>query len=61
ILDEDRRLYYRGNYYRSRYCTDKKSNFAQLALDSLLGHRQNPVFDRLALKAYGCQLPSCSQ
>jgi len=58
ILDRHRRLYYRGNYNRSRYCTDKNTNYAQLALDSLLGNKLYPVFDQLALKAYGCQLPT---
>lgn len=61
ILDDSRHLYYRGNYNRSRYCTDKKTNYAALALDSLLDHKQHPVFDAFALKAYGCQLPTCTR
>lgn len=59
IIGADHRLYYRGNYNRSRYCTDKKTNYAQMALDSLLEHRQNPAFNQYALRAYGCQLPNC--
>lgn len=59
IINNDQKLYYRGNYNRSRYCTDKKSNYAQIALDSLLHQNSNPVFDAYALRAYGCQLPKC--
>ena len=61
ILDKNQKLYYRGNYNKSRYCTDTKSNFAQIALDSLLNKSQNPSFNALALKAYGCSLPNCKK
>lgn len=61
IIDSNRKLYYRGNYNRSRYCTDKKSNYAQQALDSLVHNNHTAVFDQFALKAYGCQLPLCSK
>ena len=61
ILDAGRNLYYRGNYNRSRYCTDNKSNFAQMAIDSLLNKNLNPSFSQYALKAYGCQLPHCTR
>jgi thiol-disulfide isomerase/thioredoxin len=61
ILDAKRKLYYRGNYNRTRYCADGKSNFAQMAIDSLLNKSQNPSFDKLALKAYGCTLPNCKK
>ena len=62
ILDKDHKLYFRGNYNKSRYCTDKKSNFAQMALDSLVNNKVEPLFSEAALKAYGCQLPSnCSK
>jgi len=60
LLDGDRKLYYRGNYNKSRYCTDKKSNYAQMALESLL-HQQPISFDKYALTAYGCQLPTCNR
>src|SRR6185436_5605312 len=59
IIDADGKLYYRGNYNKSRYCTDKNSNYAQMAIDSLLHKTHNPVFSQYALKAYGCQLPVC--
>jgi thiol-disulfide isomerase/thioredoxin len=61
ILDDAHDLYYRGNYNRSRYCTDMKSNFAQMAIDSLLHHDLHPAFNQYALKAYGCQLPYCTR
>jgi hypothetical protein len=57
IIDSKGRLYYRGNYNRSRYCTDVSSNFAQMAIDSLLAGKASPVFVELATTAYGCQLP----
>ena len=61
IIDADQKLYYRGNYNRSRYCVDKSSNYAQLALESLLKKNYTVKFDPLAVKAYGCQLPGCTK
>ena len=60
LLNSDHTLYYRGNYNKSRYCTDKKSNYAQVAIDALLADQQ-PVFGRYALTAYGCSLPNCKK
>jgi hypothetical protein len=60
LLDATRRLYYRGNYNKSRYCTDTRSNYAQMAIDSLFDNIRRPVFAGYALKAYGCQLPACT-
>ena len=61
LLDNDHTLYFRGNYNRSRYCTDKNSNYAQMAIYSLLAYNQQPVFNQFALTAYGCSLPSCKK
>jgi thiol-disulfide isomerase/thioredoxin len=61
LLDANRKLYYRGNYNRSRYCADDKSNFAQIAIDSLLNKSQNPLLDKLDLKSFGCTLPNCEK
>jgi hypothetical protein len=44
------RLQYRGNYNRSRYCTDNKTEHARLSLDALLKNN-NIVFDQAALKS----------
>lgn len=61
IIDRGNHLYYRGNYNRSRYCTDKKTEYAKMALDSLLNSVSKTAFDPYALKAYGCQLPACTK
>lgn len=61
ILDANSKLFYRGNYNRNRYCTDKKTNYAQQALAALLHRDAAPVFNAFALKAYGCSLPQCTQ
>lgn len=61
ILNQDRKLYYRGNYNKTRYCTDKKTNYAQIALNALLKNSATVLFDRYALTAYGCELPKCTK
>lgn len=60
IINTDQRLHYRGNYNKSRYCADKKTNYAQIALEALL-NKQSVTFDAFAKKAYGCQLPKCNK
>jgi hypothetical protein len=59
LLDSRHRLYYRGNYNSSRYCTDEKTNYAKIAVRSLLLKQTELVFSPLALKSYGCSLPDC--
>lgn len=61
LINTDQSLYYRGNYNKSRYCTDKKSNYAQMAIDGLLASKQQPVFNEYALTAYGCSFPNCKK
>ena len=61
LIDRDSRLYFRGNYNRSRYCSDEKTGYARQALDGLLTGNYSLTFSPLALKAYGCQLPTCNQ
>jgi thiol-disulfide isomerase/thioredoxin len=61
LLDANRHLYYRGNYNKGRYCTDPRSNYAQMAIDSMFNNSYKPIFSAYALKAYGCQLPHCTQ
>jgi hypothetical protein len=58
IIDEQGRLFYRGNYNRARYCTAQATNYAEMALLSLINGASPPVFDLLATQSYGCQLPS---
>lgn len=52
-------LYYRGNYNKSRYCTDKRSNYAQIAIDALLSNARTPAFGEMALRSYGCTIEGC--
>ena len=61
LLDTDHKLYFRGNYNSSRYCTDPKTSFAKIAINGLLHDHSRLVFNPLALKAYGCQLPNCNR
>jgi len=61
LLDASQNLYYRGNYNKTRYCTNTDSNYAQMAIDALLKQTKTPSFDALALRAYGCSLPKCTK
>ncbi len=60
ILAKGNKLYYRGNYNLTRYCTDPKTEFAKQALDNLLNHVEQTEFQPLATRAYGCSLPECT-
>ncbi len=44
ILDGRGRLYYRGNYNKSRYCTEESSEYVRIALSALTGDRAPLVF-----------------
>ncbi|WP_407425579.1 TlpA family protein disulfide reductase [Arcticibacter sp.] len=59
ILDSDSRLHYRGNYNRSRYCTDKETSFALIALNQLREKHPSYVFSKTAIQAYGCSIENC--
>lgn len=61
LIDSSQKLYFRGNYNKTRYCTDAETNYAQQAIESLLSHTNAPTFDALALRAYGCSLPKCTK
>lgn len=55
ILNADNHLMYRGNYNSSRYCTNKKTEYARQALNDVL--QDIPVASLpMASKAYGCSL-----
>ncbi|MCB1178604.1 MAG: redoxin domain-containing protein [Leptospiraceae bacterium] len=58
ILDSNGKLYYRGNYNRSRFCGLKDSEYARIALESLIREEKLPSLPSLAKIAYGCELPS---
>jgi hypothetical protein len=59
LVDNSQRLYYRGNYNATRYCTDEKTAYAKMALEGLLKSQTLPVLTAQALKSYGCTLPVC--
>lgn len=61
IIDTDNKLWYRGNYNKSRYCTAASSNYAQIAVDSLLAQHRQPLLSEAAFKSYGCQVPYCNK
>lgn len=61
LLDQENKLYYRGNYNSSRYCTDEKTSYAKIAIKGLLHDHEKIFFNPLALRAYGCQLPNCTK
>ena len=61
VLKEDQTLYYRGNYNKSRYCTDMKTNYAKIAIEGAVEHRALSELDKYAFKAYGCTLPNCGK
>ncbi len=58
VIDARGRLFFRGNYNRARYCTASATNYAELALLSLINGANPPVFDLLATQSYGCSLPN---
>lgn len=61
VVDADRRLFYRGNYNKSRYCTTKDSNYAEIALTALVAGKAAPPFGVLATQPYGCQFPDAEK
>lgn len=61
LIDTQQKLYYRGNYNRSRYCTDERTNYAKMAITGLLAAHCKLRFDPLALRSYGCSLPNCQK
>ncbi|MCC5920108.1 MAG: redoxin domain-containing protein [Cyclobacteriaceae bacterium] len=56
VLKEDLSLYFRGNYNKSRYCTDPETYYVDTALRYLLAGEDLPELDRYAMQAYGCEL-----
>jgi hypothetical protein len=57
ILTADGDLYFRGNYNRSRYCSDESTEFVRIALDALVANRPLPRLPVEATLTYGCPLP----
>jgi hypothetical protein len=57
ILDSAGRLYYEGNYNLTRYCRDRQTQFARIALERVAAGAPAPTFEGAATTAYGCPLP----
>lgn len=57
ILDARGALIFRGNYNSSRYCVDRRTEYARIALDAFLAGRPQPALEPAAVIAYGCPLP----
>lgn len=59
LLDRESRIYFKGNYNLTRYCTRKETSFAESAMDSLLQGKELPfwIVNELTVP-YGCSLPS---
>ncbi|HLQ37026.1 MAG TPA: redoxin family protein [Planctomycetota bacterium] len=60
LLDAGGRLFFRGNYNSARYCIDRRTAFAQAAIERLLVGRPPPPDDPRAGVAYGCELPDAA-
>ena len=60
LINTDQQLYYRGNYNKTRYCTDPKTSYATIALEDLLHQKKITPLGKFALKAYGCSTPNCT-
>jgi hypothetical protein len=54
IIDSRGALYFRGNYNRSRYCTDPETNYAEKALIHFLKGEYLPLQDTYTITPYGC-------
>lgn len=57
IITADHRLFYRGNYNKSRYCTSNETKYAEISLKALLSGSSAVAEDYFASRAYGCVLP----
>ena len=56
VIDQGGRLYFRGNYNAGRYCVDRRTEFARMAIESVLAGRPLPAMPVEATVAYGCPL-----
>ncbi|MGD1848313.1 MAG: AhpC/TSA family protein [Salibacteraceae bacterium] len=56
LLDASNKLAYRGNYNRTRYCTNPTTDYARIAIEALLHDRTIPDFGPEAFVAYGCEI-----
>jgi hypothetical protein len=62
LLNDSSRIYFKGNYNKSRFCTHTQTRFVEIALDNLVANKPLPLFVRNELTLpYGCELPSDNQ
>lgn len=54
LVDVEGRLYFRGNYNVSRYCAVRETEFARIALESMLAGKPAQPLTAAAATAYGC-------
>jgi hypothetical protein len=57
LISTDRKLFFRGNYNTSRYCTNSTSFFPELAIKSYLKGDAQALLPDNAYVAYGCPIP----
>lgn len=58
IIKPEGVIYYKGNYNKARFCTNKDSRFVDQALHHVIAGKELPKFTELATISYGCTLPS---
>jgi hypothetical protein len=58
VLARDGRLVFRGNYNASRFCVDRETEFARLAMECCLTGATRPQWPAAATLAQGCELPA---
>ncbi len=58
IVTSDQKLFWRGNYNTSRYCSNRESEFARVALERACAGKAAPPPDERAQTAWGCPLPN---
>lgn len=61
LIIKQGKVFYTGNYNKSRFCTSRNTGFAEMALEALVNDKQPPVFPAVATVAYGCPLPGNSK
>ncbi|HEU0122443.1 MAG TPA: hypothetical protein VFQ91_18070 [Bryobacteraceae bacterium] len=61
LVDDHGRLYFRGNYNRSRYCAEPATEYVRLAIEKYLAGKPPQEPPPGAEEAYGCPLSKRKQ
>ena len=56
LLDNNGKLIYRGNYNKSRFCSNKSSEYVKNAIEKALQKQIDPSIMELSGKPYGCSI-----